>query len=94
MSRPQPTHICSHSDNNLVIEVCAADAVYAVLYQGHPIKLRKHNPEKPYQGIKYSKTAFPEPGHAIRLARKLNDTYLTTEFTVAVMTVGRIIDVV
>jgi len=91
MSRPKPIQICSHSDNDLIVEVCEADAVYAVLYQGRPIKLRKHNPDKLFQGIKYSKTTFPEPGHAIRLARKFNETYLTTDFTVSVMTVGRTI---
>jgi len=89
MSRPQPTHVCSHTEGDLVIEICAADAVYAVLYCGRPIKIRKHNPSLRYQGMKYSKTAFPEPGHAIRLARKLNTVYNTTDFSVAVMTEGR-----
>lgn len=91
MSRPKPTIICSHSDNNLIVEVCNADAVYAVLYKGQPIKVRKQNPEKLFQGIKYSKTSFPEPGHAMRLARKLNETYNTTEFTVAIMSPGKLI---
>ena len=91
MSRPKPTIICSHSDNNLIVEVCEADAVYAVLFQGQPIKVRKQNPEKLFQGIKYSKTSFPEPGHAMRLARKLNDTYNSTEFTVAIMSPGKVI---
>ena len=91
MARPKPTQICSHSDNDLIVEVCEADAVYAVLYQGRPIKIRKHNPDKQFQGIKYSKTTFPEPGHAIALARRLNATYGGSDFTVAVMTVGRTI---
>lgn len=85
MSRPQPIQICSHSDNDLIVEVCEASAVYAVLYQGRPIKLRKHNPEKAYLGRKYSKTSFPESGHALALARRLNETYNTTDFSVAVM---------
>jgi len=93
MARPQPTQICSHSDNNLIIEVCEADAIYAVLYQGRPVKIRKHNPEKRYQGMKYNKTAFPEPGHAVALARRLNAAYETTDFSVGVMNPGKIIDI-
>jgi hypothetical protein len=91
MSRPQPHIICSHSDNNLIVEVCEADAVYAVLYQGRPIKLRKHNPENRYLGMKYSKTSFPEPGHAVALARRLNAAYNTTDFSVVVMAPGKTI---
>jgi hypothetical protein len=87
MSRSQPTLICSHQENNLVYEVCEADAVYAVLYQGRAIKLRKHNPAVHYLGYKYGKTTFPEAGHAIRLARKLNEVHNTQDFTVAQMTV-------
>jgi hypothetical protein len=91
MARPQPTVICSHEDGDTVSEICSADAVYAVLYQGQPIKLRRHNPDLMYLGFKYGKTMFPEPGHAFVLARKLNAAYTTQDFTVAVMMVGRTI---
>jgi hypothetical protein len=89
MSRPQPTLIASHQEGDTVVEVCEATAVYAVLFQGRPIKLRTHKPELRYQGYKYSKASFPEPGHAIRLARRLNLAYCTDEFTVSAMTLGR-----
>lgn len=91
MSRPQPTHVCSHIENDLVIEVCAADAVYAVLFQGRPIKIRRHKPNVRYQSYKYGKTMFPESGHAIALARRLNQTHDTTDFTVAIMSVNKTI---
>jgi hypothetical protein len=91
MARPKPRIICSHTDDTTVTEVCSADAVYAVLYQGEPIKLRRHNPDLMYLGFKYGKTMFPEPGHAFLLARKLNAAYNTQDFTVAIMTVGRTI---
>jgi hypothetical protein len=91
MARPQPTVICSNDDDGIISEICEADAVYAVLYQGQPIKLRRHNSELMYLGYKYSKTMFPEPGHAFVLARKLNAIHNTDDFTVAVMTVGRTI---
>lgn len=91
MSRPQPTIICSMPDANRVVEVCEADAVYAVLFEGRPIKLRSHCPTARYQGYKYGKSMFPEPGHAVNLAQKLNQKHNTDAFTVAVMTIGRTI---
>lgn len=93
MSRPKPTLICSHIEGNIEYEICAADAVYAVLYQGRPIKLRKHNPDVKYLGYKYGKSMFPEAGHALRLARKLNAAHNTTDFSVGVMTVGRLLNI-
>ena len=91
MARPKPNIICSQQDDNILLEVCEADAVYAVLYRGQPIGLRKQNQELKYLGYKYAKTMFPNPGHAFVLARKLNAAYNTTDFTVAIMTVGRTI---
>lgn len=89
MARTKPTLICSHRAGDMTFEVCEADAVYAVLYQGRPIKVRTHNPDLRYQGYKYGKSMFPEPGHAIRLAQRLNSIHGTEDFTVAVMQVGR-----
>ena len=89
MSRPQPNLIATYQEGDRCTEVCSADAVYAVLYQGEPIKLRTYNPTVKYQGYKYGKSMFPEAGHAIRLANKLNEIHDTDAFTVAVMTVHR-----
>ena len=92
MSRTKPTLIASHTQGNLIVEVCEADAVYAVLYQGRPIKIRRHNPSVRYLGYKYGKTSFPEPGHAVRLALKLNEAHDTDEFTVVQMPQNRTIN--
>jgi len=89
MARPQPTHICSHNEGDWNIEVCEADAVYAVLYRGRPIKLRKANPNCRYLGVKYMKSMFPEPGHAVRLANRLNRAHNTDAFTVGIMEIKR-----
>lgn len=89
MARPQPTIIAAHSEENRVYEVCAADAVYAVLFEGAPIKVRTHNPEVHYQGYKYGKSMFPEAGHAVRLARYLNQVHDTESFTVGIMEVRK-----
>jgi hypothetical protein len=86
MSRTKPTVICGHREGEWRVEVCEADAVYAVLYQGRPIKLRKYNDAVKYLGFKYGKSMFPEPGHAIRLARKLNGIYNTRDFKVVQFT--------
>jgi len=93
MARPQPNLICAHTeDTGRIFEVCAADAVFAVLYAGKPIKVRTHHPDLGYQGYKYGKSFFPEAGHAIRLARKLNEIHTTDAFTVGIMTVGRVLE--
>ena len=91
MARPAPTLICAHTEGDRVVEVCDADAVYAVLYQGRPIKVRTHNPAQAYQGYKYGRASFQEPGHAVRLARKLNAVHDTDAFTVGIMTVKRVL---
>jgi hypothetical protein len=91
MARPGPIIIASHQQGDTVVEICEADAVYAVVYQGQPIKVRTHKPDLRYQGYKYGKSMFPEPGHAIRLARHLNQVHNTEDFSVAVMTTGRIL---
>lgn len=93
MARPGPTIICEHTDNDKTIQIGQADAVYAVMYQGEPIMLRKFTEDLGYQGYKYLKTTFTEPGHAIRLARNLNQAHNTTDFAVAIMEIKRIIPV-
>lgn len=91
MARPQPTVLLSDFDGEgRGLEVCAADAVYAVCYQGYPINLRQHlNIEIGYPGPKYKKTNFSNPGHAFNLAERLNDRFKTQDFTVVMMTMGR-----
>lgn len=93
MARPPPTVICAHDEGETTFEICDADAIYAVLHDGKPVKLRKFKETARYLGFKYGKTAFPEPGHALRLAQKLNQVHDTESFTVAVMVVGRTLKV-
>jgi len=91
MARTKPTVIVTHKQGDISYEVCEADAVFAVLYQGRPLKIRTHNPDIRYLGFKYGKSTFPESGHALRLARKLNEIHNTEDFTVAVMNPGRVL---
>ena len=87
MARPTPEILLQNIDSNgRALEVCDADNLYAVLYQGRPIKIRTFkNIEVNFVGPKYGKTAFPESGHAFNLAEKLNAMFDTNEFTVAIM---------
>jgi hypothetical protein len=91
MSRPKPTILLSDFDTEgRGLEVCSADAVYAVCYQGRPITVRTHqNIEIGYPGPKYLKSNFGNPGHAFNLADRLNKKFNTEDFTVIMMTTGR-----
>jgi hypothetical protein len=93
MSRPKPTILLSEFDNEgRGLEVCDADAVYAVCYLGRPITVRTHqNIEIGYPGPKYLKSNFGNPGHAFNLCERLNRKFKTEDFTVIMMTTGRIV---
>jgi hypothetical protein len=74
------------------VQVCEADAIFAVCYKGAPIKIRTFiNIEIQYPGPKYAKTSFPEAGHAFNLCERLNQQFNTTEFSVVMLTTGRTI---
>lgn len=93
MSRPQPTILLEHISEALkATQVCEADAVYSVCYQGRPIMVRTiNNIEVGYPGPKYLKTNFPSSGHAFNLADRLNEMFSTDEFTVMRMIPQRVI---
>ena len=93
MSKPKPRVLLESIDDNMrALQVCEADAIYAVCYKGRPIKVKTHaNIELPYPGAKYAKTAFPTSGHAFNLADRLNQKFATADFSVVMMTVGRTI---
>jgi hypothetical protein len=93
MSRPKPTIIASLQLGSTTTEVCAAAAVYAVYYQGKPVKVRTHGDDM-MNGFKYAKSSFPEPGHAVRLAQKLNRELNTTDFSVVELKIGRVIPLI
>jgi hypothetical protein len=93
MSRPGPKVILSAVDDDMrALQVCEADAVYAVCYKGRPIKVRTYqNIEIQIPGPKYAKSSFPESGHAFNLAERLNQKFKSTDFSVVMMTTGRTI---
>ena len=84
MSRPKPTVILEHINNKTYRceQVLAAEAIWAVFYQGKPFNLKSSNALTNYPGPKYKKTSFSNPGHAFNLAEKLNSIFNSDEFTV------------
>jgi hypothetical protein len=90
MSRPKPTVLLETIDKKTYKgeQVLQADAIWAVFYMGEPFNLKSFNVLTNYPGPKYKKTSFSNPGHAINLAKKLNDTFSTDEFSVYKLSSG------
>jgi len=93
MSRPKPTVILEHVDKATYKceQVLKADAIWAVFYQGQPFNLKTSNAITNYPGPKYKKVSFSNPGHAHNLAKKLNETFKTTDFEVFQLTEGTVV---
>jgi hypothetical protein len=94
MSRPRPKIILEDIDENMSsFQVVEADAIYTVYYGSQAVGVKANrNIEIPqWQGWKYLKTSFPNPGHAFNLAEKLNQRFKTDLFVVRRMEPGRII---
>lgn len=90
MSRPKPTVLLNHTDGKTYKseQILAAEAIYAVFYEGKPINLRSLNSLVNYPGPKYKKCSFSNPGHAFNLAEKLNALFKTDKFEVYKLTHG------
>jgi hypothetical protein len=94
MSRPKPTVLLNFTDGKTYKseQILAADAIYAVFYEGKPINLRSLNSLVNYPGPKYKKVSFSNPGHAFNLAEKLNALFKTVKFEVFKLTQGDKVD--
>lgn len=91
MSRPKPTVLLEHVDKKTykTEQVLAAEAIWAVFYKGEPFNLKSANMLTNYPGPKYKKVSFSNPGHAINLAKKLNDLFNSKDFSVVMLTQGK-----
>ncbi len=89
MSRPKPTILAECSDQKLhrLDQILAADAIWAVFYKSAPFNLKSVSLYKRTLP-KYKKVSFSNRGHAENLAKKLNRTFNTTDFTVVKFSVG------
>lgn len=90
MSRPKPNVLLEHIDKKTYRseQVLQADAIWAVFYNGEPFNLKSANMLTSYPGPKYKKVSFSNPGHAINLAKKLNDLFSCNNFEVRKLTSG------
>ena len=93
MSRPKPTVILENLDKNSYkcYQVLASECIWAVYYDGRPVNLKTQNILVSYPGPKYRKVSFSNPGHAISLAKKLNNQFRTDKFTVVLLNQGSVI---
>ena len=93
MSRPKPEIILENVNKKSYRseQVLKAEAIWAVFYQNKPFNLKSSNVLTNYPGPKYKKVSFSNPGHAHNLAKKLNDLFNSTDFTVVKLTTGEIV---
>jgi hypothetical protein len=93
MSRPKPKVIIEQTDKRTYSseQVLSADGIWAVFYDNRPINLKSGNLLVNYPGPKYRKVSFSNRGHAINLARKLNQQFNTDLFSVVLLTHGETI---
>ena len=88
--RPSGTLIATTQDSDWTWDILETIMPCQVVYRGEPFNLRKDHVEswRSY-GPKYLKTNFPTPAHAWRLADKLNERFMTQDFSVVEVAVGR-----
>ena len=90
MSRPKPTVLLEHVNkaNYKSDQILNSEGIWAVFYDSQPINLKTQNILVAYPGPKYKKVSFSNPGHAINLAKKLNNLFKCDKFTVVLLKAG------
>ena len=90
MSRPKPQVLVEVTNKTTykTEQVLAAEGIWAVFFDGKPINLKTANMLVQYPGPKYKKVSFSNSGHAINLAKKLNQQFKTDKFTVVLLKQG------
>ncbi len=93
MSRPKPRVLVEVTNKTTykTEQVLAAEGIWAVFFDGAPINLKTANLLVQYPGPKYKKVSFSNSGHAINLAKKLNQQYKTDKFSVVLLKQGETI---
>lgn len=93
MSRPKPNILLEHIDKKTykTEQVLQAEAIWAVFYKNEPFNLKSANMLTNYPGPKYKKVSFSNPGHAINLAKKLNEMFSCNDFQVVMLTQGEVV---
>lgn len=90
MSRPKPKVLVELTNKATykTEQVLASEGIWAVFFDDKPINLKTSNFLVQYPGPKYKKVSFSNPGHAINLAKKLNQQFKTDKFSVVLLKSG------
>jgi hypothetical protein len=90
MARPKPNVILEYAnkENFKIEQILESEAIWAVFYKDQPFNLKSDSLVSSYPGPKYKKVSFSNKGHAINLAKKLNNQFKTTDFAVYKLTQG------
>lgn len=90
MSRPKPKIILEFTNSKTykTEQILEAEAIWAVFYKSKPFNLKSSNSLTNYPGPKYKKVSFSNPGHALNLAKKLNEMFKCNDFAVHRLTTG------
>ena len=93
MSRPKPQVLAEITNKTTykTEQILASEGIWAVFFDNKPINLKTSNFLVQYPGPKYKKVSFSNPGHAINLAKKLNQQFKTDKFSVVLLTQGEVI---
>lgn len=90
MSRPKPKVLIELTNKSTykTEQVLASEGIWAVFFDDKPINLKTSNYLVQYPGPKYKKVSFSNPGHAINLAKKLNQQFKSDKFSVVLLKSG------
>jgi hypothetical protein len=90
MSRPKPRVLVELTNKSTykTEQVLASEGIWAVFFDDKPINLKTSNYLVQYPGPKYKKVSFSNPGHAINLAKKLNQQFKSDKFSVVLLKSG------
>jgi hypothetical protein len=69
-------------DDFLTIEILTAPGLWAVLYKGQAINLKRLRLTVTGDDFKYQRTTYASPSPANNLADKLNEYFMCNDFTV------------
>jgi len=83
MARPQPTILMTTEYQGVnQLDILKADGLWAVVYRGQPINVRKTLLTLQGESFKYQRGTYPSPAPARILAEKLNELFYCTDFAV------------
>ena len=90
MSRPKPNVLLEYINKTSYKsdQILSSEGIWAVFFDNQPINLKTSNLLVQYPGPKYKKVSFSNPGHAINLAKKLNQQFKSDKFTVVLLKSG------